>query len=60
MKRHGAIPIERWAEVQRRLDAIERDQHCRMLFAVESRSLAWGFPGPGKWARGHAFRRSTG
>jgi hypothetical protein len=31
MKRHGAIPEERWAEVQRRLDAVERDQHCRIL-----------------------------
>jgi len=46
MKRHGAIPEERWAEVQRRLDAIEREQHCRILFAVESGSRAWGFPSP--------------
>lgn len=46
MKRHSAIPIERWAEVQRRIDAIERGQHCRILFAVESGSRAWGFPSP--------------
>lgn len=46
MKRHSAIPEERWAEVQRRLDAIEREQHCRILFAVESGSRAWGFPSP--------------
>lgn len=46
MKRHSAIPIERWAEVQRRLDAIERGGQCRILFAVESGSRAWGFPSP--------------
>jgi uncharacterized protein len=46
MKRHSAIPKERWTEVQRRLDAIERDQRCRVLFAVESGSRAWGFPSP--------------
>ena len=46
MKRHGDIPKERWAEVQRRLDVIERDQGCRILFAVESGSRAWGFPSP--------------
>jgi predicted nucleotidyltransferase len=46
MKRHSAIPKERWAEVQRRLDAIARDQRCRILFAVESGSRAWGFPSP--------------
>jgi predicted nucleotidyltransferase len=46
MKRQGAIPKERWSEVQRRLDAIERSQHCRILFAVESGSRAWGFPSP--------------
>ena len=46
MKRHHAIPEERWAEVQRRLDAIEREQQCRILFAVESGSRAWGFPSP--------------
>jgi uncharacterized protein len=46
MKRHRAIPKERWAEVQRRLDAIARNQHCRILFAVESGSRAWGFPSP--------------
>lgn len=46
MKRHSVIPEERWAEVQRRLDAIERDQRCRILFAVESGSRAWGFPSP--------------
>jgi len=46
MKRHGAIPNERWTEVQRRLNAIERDQQCRILFAVESGSRARGFPSP--------------
>jgi predicted nucleotidyltransferase len=46
MKRHNAIPEERWAEVQRRLDAIERRENCRILFAVESGSRAWGFPSP--------------
>lgn len=46
MKRHSAIPKERWVEVQRRLDAIACDQHCRILFAVESGSRAWGFPSP--------------
>jgi predicted nucleotidyltransferase len=43
---HPAIPKERWVEVQRRLDAIARDQRCRILFAVESGSRAWGFPSP--------------
>lgn len=46
MKRHPAIPEERWTEVQRRLDAIERNHKCRILFAVESGSRAWGFPSP--------------
>ncbi len=46
MKRHGAIPKERWTDVQRRLNAIERDQQCHILFAVESGSRAWGFPSP--------------
>jgi predicted nucleotidyltransferase len=46
MKRHADIPKERWAEVQRRLDAIERGEGCRILFAVESGSRAWGFPSP--------------
>jgi len=46
MKRHAAIPEERWTEVQRRLDAIEREQECRILLAVESGSRAWGFPSP--------------
>jgi uncharacterized protein len=46
MKRDGAIPEERWFEVQRRLDAIEREEECRILFAVESGSRAWGFPSP--------------
>ncbi len=46
MKRHSAISKDRWVEVQRRLDAIEAQQHCRILFAVESGSRAWGFPSP--------------
>jgi predicted nucleotidyltransferase len=46
MKRHADIAKERWAEVQRRLDAIERGEGCRILFAVESGSRAWGFPSP--------------
>jgi predicted nucleotidyltransferase len=46
MKRHAAIPQDRWAEVQRRLDAIEKTEDCRILFAVESGSRAWGFPSP--------------
>ena len=46
MKRHNAIAKERWTEVQRRLDAIERGGQCRILFAVESGSRAWGFPSP--------------
>lgn len=46
MKRHAAIPKDRWLEVQRRLDAIEAREQCRILFAVESGSRAWGFPSP--------------
>lgn len=46
MKRHAAIPEERWHEVQRHLDSIEARQKCRILFAVESGSRAWGFPSP--------------
>ena len=46
MKRHAAIPKDRWLEVQRRLDAIEAREQCRVLFAVESGSRAWGFPSP--------------
>ncbi len=29
-----------------RLDAVERDERLRLLFAVESGSRAWGFPSP--------------
>lgn len=29
-----------------RLDAVERDERVRLLFAVESGSRAWGFPSP--------------
>ncbi|WP_119301255.1 nucleotidyltransferase domain-containing protein [Dongia deserti] len=43
---HPAIPRDRWAEAQRRLDLIERAHGCRILFAVESGSRAWGFPSP--------------
>ena len=46
MRHHAAIPKERWLEVQRRLDAIEAKEQCRILFAVESGSRAWGFPSP--------------
>jgi len=46
MKRHAAISKERWFEVQDRLDAIEHAEQCRILFAVESGSRAWGFPSP--------------
>jgi uncharacterized protein len=46
MKAHPAISKERWQDVQRRLDAIEREQQCQILFAVESGSRAWGFPSP--------------
>jgi predicted nucleotidyltransferase len=46
MKRHPDIAKDRWAEVQRRLDLIEREEKCRILFAVESGSRAWGFPSP--------------
>ena len=43
---HPDIPKHRWQEVQRRLEAIERGEQCRILFAVESGSRAWGFPSP--------------
>ncbi len=43
---HPAIPKDRWDEVRRRLDAIEHKERCRILFAVESGSRAWGFPSP--------------
>lgn len=32
--------------IDERLDAIERDNEVRILFAVESGSRAWGFPSP--------------
>ncbi len=41
-----SIPAEIQAEVQRRLDEIERSERCRILFAIESGSRAWGFPSP--------------
>lgn len=34
------------AEIQRRLDAVEREYEVRVLLAVESGSRAWGFPSP--------------
>lgn len=46
MKRHPEIAKARWDEVQRRLDAIERQEGCRILLAIESGSRAWGFPSP--------------
>lgn len=46
MKRHPNIEEARWQEIQRRLDIIERREGCRILFAIESGSRAWGFPSP--------------
>lgn len=40
------LPASARAEVERRLDAIERDKHVRILLAVESGSRAWGFHSP--------------
>lgn len=40
------IPVQARAEVLRRLDAIEADEHARILLAVESGSRAWGFHSP--------------
>jgi predicted nucleotidyltransferase len=40
------LPSEARAEVERRLDAIERDENVRILLAVESGSRAWGFHSP--------------
>jgi hypothetical protein len=34
------------SEIERRLDAIERETGARILLAVESGSRAWGFPSP--------------
>lgn len=40
------IPVHIEAEIQSKLDAIERDHAVRFLFAIESGSRAWGFPSP--------------
>lgn len=40
------LPQHARAEVQRRLDMIERDDGVRILLAVESGSRAWGFHSP--------------
>jgi predicted nucleotidyltransferase len=41
------IPEDVRALIDSRLDAIEREQEVRILFAIESGSRAWGFAGPG-------------
>jgi predicted nucleotidyltransferase len=38
------IPPDKRQEIQARLDAIERHEGVRMLYACESGSRAWGFP----------------
>jgi uncharacterized protein len=40
------IPADIQSEIERRLDAIKRDDDVRLLLAVESGSRAWGFPSP--------------
>jgi uncharacterized protein len=40
------LPASARAEVERRLDAVERDESVRILLAVESGSRAWGFHSP--------------
>jgi hypothetical protein len=34
------------AEIDGRLDVVEREHHVRIAFAIESGSRAWGFPSP--------------
>lgn len=41
-----ALPDHARAEVDRRLDDIERREHVKILLAVESGSRAWGFHSP--------------
>ncbi|MEL6978414.1 MAG: nucleotidyltransferase domain-containing protein [Pseudomonadota bacterium] len=41
-----AIPLAIRAEIRARLEAIEREEDARILFAIESGSRAWGFPSP--------------
>lgn len=41
-----ALPADARREVERRLDAIEREERVRILLAVESGSRAWGFHSP--------------
>ena len=40
------LPAAARAEVERRLDEIERGENVRILLAVESGSRAWGFHSP--------------
>ena len=34
------------AQIDQRLDGVERDDGVRILWAIESGSRAWGFPSP--------------
>jgi uncharacterized protein len=43
---HPDIPIDRWQEIQFRLNRIETDFNVTFLIVVESGSRAWGFPSP--------------
>ena len=43
---HASVSDEMRAVIGDRLDAIEREEGVRILFAIESGSRAWGFPSP--------------